>query len=98
MSVYLIAQISIHDRAEYGRYEESFPDVFARFNGELLVVSEDPLVMAGVWPCTRTVVIRFPTAEEAQRWYNSPEYQAISEHRTRASTMNAVMVKEYSPA
>jgi uncharacterized protein (DUF1330 family) len=96
MSVYLIAQITIHDRAGYQRYEAGFPDVFARFNGELLVVSEDPAVIAGEWPCTRTVVIRFPSAEDAQRWYNSPEYQAISLYRTQASTMNAVMVNEYS--
>ena len=57
------------------------------------MVSESPTVVAGEWPCTRTVLIRFPTAEDAQRWYGSPEYQAIAEHRTRASTMNAVVVE-----
>jgi uncharacterized protein (DUF1330 family) len=93
VSVYVIAQISIHDRAEYSKYEAGFPGVFAKFNGELLVVSENPLVVEGSWPCTRTVLIRFPSAEEARRWYASPEYQAIAQHRFRASKGNAVIVE-----
>ena len=97
MSVYLIGQITIHDREEYGRYESGFLEVFAQFNGELLAVSEEPTVLEGHWPCTRTVLIRFPSADEAQRWYASPQYQAIAEHRFRASTGNIVMVEEFRP-
>ena len=97
MSVYIIAQISIHDREEYGLYEAGFMDVFAQFQGELLAVSEDPTVIEGQWPCTRTVLMRFPSAEEARRWYASPEYQAIAQHRFRASTGNAVVIEEFHP-
>ena len=93
MSVYVIAQIAIHDRAEYEQYQAGFLDVFAEFAGELLVVSETPVVVEGEWPYTRTVVLRFPSAEEAQRWYTSPGYQAILPHRLRASTGNAVLVE-----
>ena len=93
MSVYLIAQINIHDRAEYETYSEGFLAVFSRYKGELLVVSESPEVVEGEWPYTRTVLIRFPTAEEARRWYESPDYQAIAQHRFRAATANAVMVE-----
>jgi len=97
MSVYLIAQITIHDREEYGIYEAGFLEVFAQFEGELLAVSEEPNVMEGQWPCTRTVLIRFPSADEARRWYTSPQYQAIAQHRLRASTGNIVMVDEFRP-
>ena len=96
MSVYIIAQISIHDRDGYCRYEEGFMDVFAQFTGELLAVSENPTVVEGAWPCTRTVLMRFPSAEEARRWYTSPEYQAIAQHRFRASTGNAVVVEQFT--
>jgi uncharacterized protein (DUF1330 family) len=95
MSVYIIAQIEIHDRDEYNKYSEGFLDVFARFKGELLVVSENPVVVEGEWPYTRTVVLRFPSADEAQRWYSSPEYQAIALHRFRASKGNAVLVEGF---
>jgi uncharacterized protein (DUF1330 family) len=97
MAVYLVAQITIHDREEYGIYEAGFLEVFAQFEGELLAVSEEPTVIEGQWPCTRTVLMRFPSAEEARRWYASPQYQAIAEHRFRASTGNAVVVEEFIP-
>lgn len=93
MSVYILAQIQIHDRDEYDKYSEGFLDVFAGFGGELLVVSENPVVVEGEWPYTRTVVLRFPSAEEAQRWYDSPEYQAIAQHRFRGAKTNAVLVE-----
>jgi uncharacterized protein (DUF1330 family) len=95
MAVYIIAQINIHDRAEYEKYSAGFLDVFARHSGELLVVSEEPTVVEGEWPYTRTVLIRFPSADEARRWYESPEYQAIAQHRFRAAKTNAVLVEEF---
>ena len=93
MAVYIVAQISIHDRAEYQQYEAGFFEVFARYTGELLAVSENPTVVEGEWPYTRTVLLRFPSAEEARRWYDSPEYQRIAQHRFRASKANAVLVE-----
>jgi uncharacterized protein (DUF1330 family) len=93
MSVYIIAQINIHDWAESEKYAEGFLDVFARYEGELLVVSENPEVVEGEWPYTRTVLISFPSAEAARRWYESPEYRAIAQYRFRASQANAVLVE-----
>ncbi len=72
-------------------------NVFAQFAGELLAVSENPVVIEGQWPCTRTVLMCFPSAEEARRWYASPGYHAIAQHRFRASTGNAVVVEEFRP-
>jgi uncharacterized protein (DUF1330 family) len=92
MSVYIIAQIRIHDRAEYEQYAAGFLEVFAHFKGELLAVSESATVVEGEWPYTRTVLMRFPSADEARRWYESPEYQTISQHRFRGAKTNAVIV------
>jgi uncharacterized protein (DUF1330 family) len=93
MPAYVLAELTIEDRAEYGRYEAAFMDVFQCFRGELLVVDEKPLVVEGDWKHTRTVLIRFPDAAEAERWYRSPEYQAIAQHRWRASRANAVILQ-----
>jgi uncharacterized protein (DUF1330 family) len=96
MPVYVIAQIAIHDRTEYDKYQAGFPAVFADYQGELLVVSESPTVVEGAWPYTRTVVIKFPTADEARRWYESPAYQAIARHRHAGGTTNAVVVEGFA--
>lgn len=93
MSVYIIAQVSIHDRAEYDEYAARFRDVFRKFKGALLAVSDNASVIDGEWPYTRTILMRFPSAAEARRWYESPEYKTISEYRRRGAKVNAVVVE-----
>lgn len=86
MSVYIVASIDVKDWDEYSKYQEGFLDIFVKYKGELLAVSDEPRVVEGEWPFTRAVIIRFPDEAEARRWYDSPEYQALSQHRWRAST------------
>ena len=39
------------------------------------------------------VILEFPTADDARAWYNSPEYQAASDHRKKAAKYSAVLVE-----
>jgi uncharacterized protein (DUF1330 family) len=96
MSVYFVAQITIHDRAGYSQYEAGFMPVFEKYRGRLLAVDEAPEVLEGAWNCTRTVLIEFPTRDDAMAWAGSAEYQEIARHRWAASTANIVMVKSLS--
>lgn len=93
MSAYFIAQISIHDEGEYQRYLDGHDEVFAKFGGKVLAVDEDPVVLEGEWPYTRTVLIHFSDEAEARRWYDSPEYQELVRFRHRASRANIVLVE-----
>ena len=93
MSVYIIANISIHDGDEYEKYQAGFGEIFARYEGELLAVSDEPQIIEGEWPHTRAVVIRFPNADEARRWYSSSEYQEIAKHRRRASKASIIALE-----
>lgn len=92
MSVYIVASIAVQDWEEYGRYQAGFLDIFAKYRGELLAVSDEPRVIEGDWPYTRAVIIRFPDADEARRWYESPEYQAIAQHRWRGSKGTVIIM------
>lgn len=93
MSVYIIARFKIHDRSEYDKYSAGFPEVFKRFDGKLLSVDEDPMVLAGTWDDTRSVIIEFPSKESALAWMTSDDYQAIAKHRNAGSTANSILVK-----
>ena len=86
MPVYIVASIRITDRAEYDKYQAGFMEIFAKYRGELLGVSDAPQVLEGEWPFTRAVLLRFPDEAEARRWYESPEYQELSRHRWNGST------------
>jgi len=93
MTVYVIARFKIHDRAGYDRYEENFLEVFEPFGGTMLSVDEEPTVLQGEFDFTRSVLISFPSADNAMAWMTSPRYQEIAKHRLEASVGNAIMVK-----
>lgn len=95
MSVYLIAQINIRDREGYALYENGFMDIFARYRGKLLSVDESPETLEGEWPATRTVLIEFPSREDADAWYHSEAYQTLAQHRHAASEGNIVVVRGF---
>jgi len=84
--------MTIHDRAEYDKYEEQFFDIFAKFDGKMLSVDEEPQVVAGEWTATRSVLIEFPDKPKLFAWLASPEYQAIGKHRDAGSTAEAIIV------
>lgn len=92
MTVYLIGQITIHDRERYNQYDAAFWDVFKQFDGTILSVDEQPIRLEGAWTATRSVLISFPSAEQAQAWFSSAEYQAIVGDRLAGSTTNSIMV------
>jgi uncharacterized protein (DUF1330 family) len=65
MSAYIIGLIKIHDRDEYTKYQAGFREIFSQYKGEILVVEEEPTLLEGEWPYTRTVVLRFSDENEA---------------------------------
>jgi len=93
MSVYAVALINIDDRETYGRYEAGFMEIFERHGGRLLAVEEEPNVLEGTWPYTRTVLIEFPDAPALTAWYESPEYQALAKHRFASSRGNIAVIR-----
>ena len=92
MAHYIIAQIDIQDREKYAQYEAGFMDVFTSYKGKLLSVDESVSLLEGQWPATRTVLIEFPSKEEALAWYESQEYQSLAKHRFAASSADIVIV------
>ena len=92
MAHYLIAQIDIKDREKYAEYEAGFMDVFKSYKGKLLSVDENVSLLEGQWPATRTVLIEFPSKEEALAWYESEEYQSLAKQRFAASTSDIAII------
>jgi len=98
MPVYLISRMTIHDRAEYDKYEARFMDVFEKFSGTMLSVDEEPQVVGGEWNATRSVLIEFPDKPSLFEWLLSPEYKEIGKFRDAGSTAESIIVKGVEPA
>ena len=95
MSCFLLATLNIHDRDGYAEYEQGFMAVFQQYEGIMLCVDEQPHVLEGEWPYTRTVLIRFPDTEHAMAWYESEAYQQLMKFRTAASVGNVVRLQGF---
>jgi uncharacterized protein (DUF1330 family) len=92
MSAYVIVQLDVHDPAEFEKYLAGFYAIFERHGGRLVGRSPQAEVIEGEWAMPRTVIMRFPTPEDARRWHVDPDYQVLAKHRYRASRANIVMI------
>ncbi|HTQ19518.1 DUF1330 domain-containing protein [Mycobacterium sp.] len=93
---FVVVQIAINDRDGYHQYEiAGHPKIFDKFSAKLVGLDENVEVVEGSWPCTRTVIIEFPSNELARAWYESDEYQAVVGLRHASTTSNLVIVSGY---
>ena len=93
MPVYAIAQLTIHDRATYKRYQERFMSVFQRYKGRLLAADESPRMLEGHWDREKVVLMSFPDEASFFEWAESPEYLEIAKDRYAGATTVSLLVK-----
>jgi uncharacterized protein (DUF1330 family) len=90
---YVIGQLRINDAAEYQAYLDGFLPSFLRHGGEMLATSKQATtVLEGSWGFPGTVILRFPSVEAAQAWYDDPEYRELASIRHRTADANLVIV------
>jgi uncharacterized protein (DUF1330 family) len=95
MTVFVIAQLKMTDRAAYDRYQARFFDVFKKFSGRLLSADENPAVLEGAWSCDKLVLMSFPDQSALSAWANSPEYLEISKDRKAGATAVVLLAKGF---
>jgi uncharacterized protein (DUF1330 family) len=77
MAAYVLASIKVTDSARYPEYARQTPAVVEKYGGRFLIKGGAYEEVEGSWPGRRIVVIEFPDAEAAKRWYESPEYREL---------------------
>lgn len=93
MTVYVLAQLTIKDRATYGAYQSGFMEAFRPFGGTLLAVDDNVKTIEGEWPHTRAVLASFPDEASFRAWWDSPAYRDIVKHRWAAAEGPIVLVQ-----
>ena len=97
MTVYVIAQLKMTDRAAYDRYQARFFDVFRKFNGRLLSADESPSVVEGDWNRDKLVLMSFPDETAYHALADSPEYLEISKDRKAGAQAIVLLAKGFTP-
>ena len=93
MSAYIIADIQVTDPVAYDDYRPLAAASIARFGGRFIVRGGKVDLLEGEPQPERIVVIEFPDADTARRWYQSEEYQTALKIRQAASRGRVLLVE-----
>lgn len=93
MSAYVIVDVDIHDQNLYEEYKKLTPAAIKAYNGKFVVRGGKAETLEGEWKPGRVVVLEFPDAETAKKWWDSPEYNPAKAIRQKASTTQMILVE-----
>jgi uncharacterized protein (DUF1330 family) len=92
MSVFVVSRVKISDADGMADYFEAAPATVAAFGGEYQVRTSDVTPLEGDWRHERMVVLKFPDAERARAWYDSPAYRPLRDLRQRCASAEIMLV------
>lgn len=93
MSAYLIVRVQITNPDAYEAYKKLAAPAIEHYGGRYLARGGRTVTLEGPEERGRIVVVEFPSVEQAQTFYRSPEYQKAIELRTGAATGHFVVVE-----
>jgi uncharacterized protein (DUF1330 family) len=93
MTAYVIADIDVQDPEAYREYAALAPGTLEPYGGRYLVRGGGHETLEGGWQPGRLVVLEFPSAEHARRWYACDGYTAARAIRQRASKGSMILAE-----
>ena len=91
MPAYIIADVEWVDPNRIGEYSRvAYPTLVAA-GGLMLAATSQVEVIEGEWRPGLLVIIQFPTAEDARKWLDSPEYLPARQIRHQSAKTNMIM-------
>jgi uncharacterized protein (DUF1330 family) len=93
MAAYVIVDIVVIDQKMYDEYKLLSPAIVAAYGGKYLARGGKTEVLEGDWTPNRLVILEFPSFEQANSWFNSPEYAHPKEMRQLSTRTNMVVLE-----
>ncbi|WP_299789601.1 DUF1330 domain-containing protein [uncultured Marivita sp.] len=87
-----IAHVTVTDPEDYAKYAELAGPAIAQHGGHFIARGGRYVQLEGQ-ERARNVVARFPSVEDAEACYNSPEYQRALDHARGASERELMIVE-----
>ena len=90
--VYMIANLVPHEgHPGYRTYEKGFFPILKKHGGSFVTFDDNIKHMEGTEPRPgRIIIFQFPSEAAAEAWFNDPEYQALSEHRSAGAGLKSL--------
>ncbi len=93
MTAYIIVQVEVTDPDTFEAYRAQVPPTLEAHGGEYLVRGGVQEVLEGDWDHPRTVVLEFPSMDQAKAWHASVEYEGPKALRQSAAKTNMIVVE-----
>ena len=93
MPAYLVGSVTVEDDEGFAEYAKRVPESIERYGGTYRARGGSVEVLEGSWAPTRLVILEFDSLEQAKRWYESEEYQALAAIRQRCAATDLVLVE-----
>ena len=94
---YVVVDMKITDPERYKAYMAAAPAAVAAFGGEYLVRGGRHETLEGDWRPARIAMLRFPSLEQAQAFYDSENYRAARALRAGTTEYFNMIVVEGVP-
>jgi uncharacterized protein (DUF1330 family) len=94
MAAYLVVDTELTHPDLYEDYKRQAKPLAEQHGGEYLARGGAmTLKETDLWQPQRLVIIRFPSAEQANRFYDSPEYQKVLQISKQAARRTVVVLE-----
>jgi uncharacterized protein (DUF1330 family) len=93
MAAYVIADIEITEPAGFREYRNRVGATIEPYWGRFVVRGGRMDPKEGDWQPRLLVMLEFPSLEQAEHWYNSPEYKPLIAIREKAARTQLIIAE-----
>lgn len=93
MAAYVFVEIDIYDQELYEEYKKMTPNTIKEYGGKFLVRGGQAEHLEGDWNPERIVILEFPSAERARKWWESETYTRARLIRQRAAETKMIILE-----
>jgi uncharacterized protein (DUF1330 family) len=93
MKAYVIGDIEVTDQSIYDDYRKQVLATVEKYGGRFAVRGGKVEPLEGGWTPKRIVPLEFPSFEQAQKWYRSPEYAPLIKLRQKGARGRLLIVE-----
>jgi uncharacterized protein (DUF1330 family) len=93
MAAYAVVDFDMRDPSLMASYVERVPGIIRKFGGRYLARGGKTEILEGSWRPNLIVVLEFPNAEQAKRFFHCEEYKQYKDARQKAGDSNIILVE-----
>ena len=93
MAAYVIGDIEVTDPAAFQEYRNRLGATVEQYGGRFVIRGGRVNPKEGDWQPHHLLMLEFPSLEQAERWYNSPEYKPLIAIREKAARTHLIIAE-----